>query len=35
MEGLIMCNISLIPKLETFADFLAQYHNPKDMPELY
>jgi hypothetical protein len=35
VEGLIMINLETVPELEEFADFLAQYHPNKDMPELY
>lgn len=35
VESLVVLNLELVPELEDFADFLAQYHSPKDMPELY
>jgi len=35
VEGIIRENLSIIPKMEEFADFLAQYHDPPDIPELY
>ena len=35
VESIIGLNINLLPELMDFADFLAQYHHPKDMPELY
>lgn len=35
VESMIVLNLELVPDLEDFADFLAQYHSPKDMPELY
>ena len=35
VESLIIGNLEIIPELEHFADFLAQYHSPKDAPELY
>jgi len=34
-ESLIMLNLESVPELEDFADFLAQYHPHKDLPELY
>ena len=34
-EGLIATNIKLVPELEEFADFLAQYEPKPSMPELY
>lgn len=35
VESLIMTNTKMIPELEKFADFLAQYHPNQDIPELY
>ena len=35
VEALIVTNIKLVPELENFADFLAQYHSSRDLPELY
>ena len=35
VESLIVTNLDLVPKLEEFADFLAQYNPKPDMPELY
>lgn len=34
-ESLIMTNLDLVPELEDFADFLAQYKHNSDMSELY
>ncbi len=34
-ESLIMTNLNIIPELEEFADFLAQYHPKPDIQELY
>jgi len=34
-ESLIATNLSLVPELEYFADFLAQYHSNPEMSELY
>ncbi len=34
-ESLIIINLSLVPKMEDFADFLAQYSLNEDLPELY
>jgi len=34
-ESLIVLNLDLIPKMEDFADFLAQYSPNNDLSELY
>jgi hypothetical protein len=34
-ESIIMSNVELVPELEEFADFLAQYSPDRDIPELY
>ena len=34
-ESLIAVNLDLVPDLEDFADFLAQYSPNQDLPELY
>ncbi len=35
VESRVVLNSELVPDLEDFADFLAQYHSSKDIPELY